>query len=58
MKLIAATLALLLALTPGIALANCATQTVFLPNGKVMFCTTCCYGEGAFRNCTTTCIGG
>ena len=55
-KLIAATLALLLALTPGIALANCTTNTVLLPNGKMVICTTCCYGTGQFRTCNTNCF--
>lgn len=34
------------------ALAQCTTQTVFLPDGSVRFCQTCCYGA----NCTTQCL--
>lgn len=34
------------------ALASCTTQTVMLPDGRVMFCTTCCFSG----NCTTTCL--
>ena len=41
---------LMLSLDPVVAVANCTTQT-FIVNGKVMICTTCCYGV----NCTTTC---
>lgn len=33
------------------AYANCVTNTYFI-NGKMIMCTTCCYGN----NCTTTCI--
>ena len=32
--------------------ADCTTNTIFLPDGKIMICTTCCYGN----NCTTTCF--
>ena len=35
------------------AYASCTTQTIIMPNGKMMVCTTCCYGSG---NCTTTCV--
>jgi hypothetical protein len=45
-------LALLLALAPLTAWASCTNNTIFGPNGKVTFCTTCCYGG----SCTTTCI--
>jgi hypothetical protein len=33
--------------------ASCRTSTIMLPNGTMMICTTCCYGNG---NCTTTCV--
>lgn len=36
----------------GTAWAACTTQTIFLPDGSVKFCQTCCYGQ----NCTTTCL--
>jgi len=32
--------------------ANCTTSTVTMPNGKMMFCQTCCYNG----NCNTTCF--
>lgn len=34
------------------ALAQCTTQTVYLPDGSVRFCQTCCFGT----NCTTQCL--
>ena len=37
---------------PAPALAACTTQTVMLPDGRMMFCTTCCQGG----ICNTTCI--
>jgi hypothetical protein len=49
MKKFVITLALALASTA--ALAYCTTHT-YIVNGRVIFCTTCCYGGG---NCTTTC---
>jgi hypothetical protein len=41
-----------LILTAPAAWANCRTHTVFTADGKVITCTTCCYGN----NCTTTCF--
>lgn len=38
--------------TAGPALASCRTHTYIL-NGKVVTCSTCCYGNG---NCTTNCF--
>ena len=35
------------------ALASCTNQTVMLPDGRMMFCVTCCYSGS---NCTTTCL--
>lgn len=35
----------------GAALANCLTNTYFV-NGRMVVCTTCCYGT----MCSTTCI--
>ena len=35
--------------------ASCTTHT-YMYNGKMVTCTTCCYGEGQFRSCSTTCI--
>lgn len=32
--------------------AACSTHTVFTPDGRVVTCTTCCYGS----NCTTNCF--
>lgn len=34
------------------ARANCTTQTVDAPDGKLVFCQTCCTGG----NCVTTCF--
>ena len=34
------------------ALASCTNQTVIMPDGRVLFCETCCSGV----NCTTTCF--
>ena len=48
-KIIAAVLGLTFA---GAVYAQCTTQTIIMPNGKMMVCTTCC----SFGNCTTTCI--
>lgn len=42
---------LVLALFAGVVYANCVTNTTFI-NGKMIMCTTCCYGT----NCQTTCI--
>lgn len=43
-----------LALLGANAHAACSTHT-YIINGKVVICTTCCYGEGQFRTCNTTC---
>lgn len=51
MKVIAAVLALLWA---GHAQASCSYYTYTI-NGRTYYCTTCCYGEGQFRTCNTTC---
>jgi hypothetical protein len=40
-----------LALAASAAYASCVTNTVF-QGGKMVVCTTCCYGG----NCTTTCF--
>jgi len=34
-----------------VAYANCTTQTITSPNGKMLFCQTCCY----YGNCNTVC---
>lgn len=34
------------------ALANCSTQTIVMPDGRVINCTICCYNG----NCSTTCV--
>lgn len=34
------------------AAASCTTSTIFLPDGRMVICTTCCYGA----NCTTNCF--
>lgn len=34
------------------AWAACSTHTIIGPNGGILICSTCCYGNG---NCTTTC---
>ena len=36
------------------AYAACTSHT-YIVNGKTVTCMTCCYGEGQFRTCTTTC---
>ena len=41
-----------LVLTAEPALAQCTSQTVFLPDGSVRFCQTCCLGG----SCTTQCM--
>jgi hypothetical protein len=38
-------------LTAGVAAAACTTHTYFV-NGRIVMCTTCCFGG----NCTTNCI--
>lgn len=45
-------LAAILALTATAAYATCVTNTTILPDGRMVICTTCCYGT----NCTTTCM--
>lgn len=52
MKILIATIWLIVWLTEP-ALASCSTNTVFLPDGSVRFCTTCCDSGGY---CTTTCL--
>ena len=44
-------LSVALAASPLVAVAACATHTYFV-NGKMVTCTTCCYGS----NCTTNCF--
>jgi hypothetical protein len=51
MRLIVGALLLVLALASR-ADAACTTHTIFLPDGRTVICTTCCYGGG----CTTTCF--
>ena len=36
----------------GSVYAACTTQTITMPDGKMMFCTTCCFNG----NCNTTCM--
>ena len=36
----------------GVAYANCTTNLITYPNGKMVSCTTCCYNG----NCTTNCF--
>ena len=36
------------------AAAACTSHTIILPDGKVLFCTTCCTSTGS--SCTTTCL--
>ena len=37
--------------------AACTTQTIFLPDGSTMVCTTCCYQNYlGVPDCTTTCL--
>lgn len=43
-------LALVLTLSPVLAHANCTNHTYFV-DGKIVICSTCCYGT----NCTTSC---
>jgi hypothetical protein len=35
-----------------LAYASCTTNTVTMPDGRMMICTTCCYGG----NCNTNCF--
>lgn len=44
---------LIAACIASIAYANCNTTSVITADGKVMVCTTCCYGGG---QCQTTCM--
>ena len=44
-------LSVALAASPLVAWAACSTHTYFI-NGKMVTCTTCCYGS----NCTTNCF--
>jgi hypothetical protein len=32
--------------------AACTTTTIFMPDGRMLICTSCCYGS----NCTVTCF--
>jgi hypothetical protein len=41
-----------LSLVATLVYANCTTNTVFLPDGRMMICQTCCYSG----NCTTNCF--
>jgi len=41
-----------LSLVATVVYANCTSQTITMPNGKMMFCQTCCYNG----NCNTTCF--
>ena len=53
MKMLMVTFAVALVLLfPSQAFARCTTSTIFMPDGRIMFCTTCCYGG----SCTTTCL--
>lgn len=45
-------LAAVLALTATAAYATCYTNTTITQDGRMVICTTCCYGT----NCTTTCM--
>jgi hypothetical protein len=55
MRIVKATLlALILLGVPVKAWAACTMETIFLPDGKVMYCQTCCW-NGV---CTTNCTGG
>lgn len=45
-------IAAVLAISPIAAVAQCVTNTTFLPSGKMVICTTCCTGN----HCTTTCF--
>lgn len=49
--LLALTWGLLIAVEP--ALASCTQSTVMLPDGRMMFCMTCCTAPG---QCQTSCI--
>jgi len=51
-RLFAFALSVALLAAPVAAAAYCVTQTVIGPGGRVVICTTCCYGN----NCTTTCV--
>ncbi len=33
------------------ALAQCTTHTIFLPDGRVLTCTSCTYGSQTITNC-------
>jgi hypothetical protein len=33
------------------ALANCTFTTVYMPDGRVLTCQTCCYGGNCTQNC-------
>jgi hypothetical protein len=35
--------------------ASCTTHTI-MSGGKMVTCTTCCYGDGPYRSCNTTCF--
>lgn len=43
-----------LVVLPVAAFAACQTHSVMSPGGKIVFCTTCCYGG----HCSTTCREG
>ena len=48
--LLAVMIAILWSVEP--ALASCTQSTVMLPDGRMLFCMTCCSGPGL---CNTTC---
>lgn len=50
MKILLLALVLLLTLA-SLAWAACTTTTYFLPDGKIMICTTCCFGPSCTVNC-------
>ena len=52
MKRLIAAIVLLLAVTVQQAEAACSTHTITLPDGRMLMCTTCCFGN----SCNTTCF--
>ena len=50
-KIVAALFAVFAAAYGNVAYASCSTHTYFI-NGKMVSCTTCCYGG----NCSTNCF--
>ena len=54
MKILSALILAIVFLThASAAFAQCRSETIFLPDGRMMICTVCCFSTG---HCTTNCV--